>query len=166
MVGPAYVNERFASLLRTYMEKEINDFGVSAMFWEEFYARHIKNLTFYKKEYEVGEILEFDDIEDLRSFDSEFLMNVDSEIIANICSTLCCNANAITDIAVINAGLTNVSFSFNLGGEKYVYRHPGGTAGNLIKRRSELFAQIAAKQIGIDKSVIKWIFPVGKSLTS
>ena len=155
MVGPAYVNERFASLLRTYMEKEINDFGVSAMFWEEFYARHIKNLTFYKKEYEVGEILEFDDIEDLRSFDSEFLMNVDSEIIANICSTLCCNANAITDIAVINAGLTNVSFSFNLGGEKYVYRHPGGTAGNLINRRSELFAQIAAKQIGIDKSVIK-----------
>ena len=82
-------------------------------------------------------------------------MNVDSEIIANICSTLCCDANAITDIAVINAGLTNVSFSFNLDGEKYVYRHPGGTAGNLINRKSELFAQIAAKQTGIDKSVIK-----------
>ena len=55
---------------------------------------------------------------------------------------------------MINAGLTNVSFAFECNGEKYVYRHPGGTAGNLIDRQSELFAQLAAKKIGIDKSVI------------
>ena len=81
-------------------------------------------------------------------------MNVDSEIITNICETLKCNPNSIIDISVINAGLTNVSFAFECNGEKYVYRHPGGTAGNLIDRQSELFAQLAAKKIGIDKSVI------------
>jgi thiamine kinase-like enzyme len=97
---------------------------------------------------------QIDSIDDLREFDSEFLLNVDSEIITNICSTLNCDPNAIIDIDVINAGLTNVSFAFGCNGEKYVYRHPGNTAGNLIDRHTELFAQMIAKEAGIDKSVI------------
>ena len=70
------------------MEKEINDFGVASMFWEEFYAKHSCELTFYKEEYLADDILEFDNIEDLRRFDSEFLLNIDSEIVTNICETL------------------------------------------------------------------------------
>lgn len=37
---------------------------------------------------------------------------------------------------------------------RYVYRHPGGTSGNLVNRQAERFAQMAARDIGIDKSVI------------
>lgn len=154
MVGHAYINEKFSKLFRSLMESEINDFGIATMFWEEFYAKHSKQLTFYKQEYDSSNILEFDSIEDLREFDSEFLLNIDSEIINNICSTLNCSPNDITEISIINAGLTNVSFAFECNGIKYVYRHPGGTAGNLIDRQTELFTQIAAKKIGIDKSVI------------
>lgn len=154
MVGHAYMNEKFSSTFRKLMEAEINDFGIASMFWEEFYAKHIQQLTFYKKEFSENEILEFDSIDDLRSFDSEFLLNVDSEIITNICNTLHCKPNDIANISVINAGLTNVSFAFECNKQKYVYRHPGGTAGNLIDRQTELFAQMAAKEIGIDKSVI------------
>lgn len=154
MVGHAYMNEKFSETFCGLMESEINDFGVASMFWEEFYARHIKQLTFYKKQFNSDEIMEFDSIDDLRTFDSEFLLNVDSEIITNICKTLQCNPNELMDIEVINAGLTNVSFSFKCKEEKYVYRHPGGTAGNLIDRQTELFTQMAAKDIGIDKSVI------------
>ena len=154
MVGFAYMNEKFSHIFSILMEKEIDDFGISSMFWEEFYAKHICQLTFYKKEYQENQILEFDSIEDLREFDSEFLLNVDSEIITNICNTLQCNPNDITDIDVINAGLTNVSFSFECCGKKYVYRHPGGTAGNLINRQTEMFAQMKAKEIKIDESVI------------
>lgn len=154
MVGPAYMNEKFSRVFCDLMQKEIMDFRVSSMFWEEFYAKHITELTFYKREFANNEILEFETIDDLRSFDSEFLMNVDSEIITNICNTLMCNPNDVTNIDVINAGLTNVSFSFSVNNIKYVYRHPGGTAGNLIDRRTELFAQMKAKETGIDKSVI------------
>ena len=154
MVGHAYMNKKFSQSFRTLLEAEIKDFGVSSMFWEEFYAKHIHQLTFYKKEFPTDSILEFDSIDDLREFDSEFLLNVDSEIITNICNILGCNPNSITNIAVINAGLTNVSFVFECNGTKYVYRHPGGTAGNLIDRQSELFCQMNAKEIGIDKSVI------------
>lgn len=164
MVGHAYMNAKFSSEFCNLMEKEIADFGVASMFWEEFYAKHIEQLTFYKREFEPDQILEFDSIEDLRAFDSEFLINVDSEIITNICNTLHCQPNDIKDISVINAGLTNVSFAFTVENAtslvngsspvKYVYRHPGGTAGNLIDRQAELFAQMSAKNIGIDKSVI------------
>ena len=116
MVGHAFMNERFSSIFRSLMEKEINDFGVAAMFWEEFYEKHIQELTFYMKKFEKDSILEFDSIEDLRKFDSEFLINVDSEIITNICDTLDCNPNEIDNISVINSGLTNVSFAFNARG--------------------------------------------------
>jgi len=159
MVGCAYMNERFSNIFRILMENEMNDFGVSSMFWEEFYAKHINQLSFYKREIDSNKVLEFDSIEDLREFDSEFLINVDSDIICNICNTLKCQPNDIIDISIINAGLTNVSFAFTVAYSKettvtYVYRHPGGTATNLINRQTELFAQMAAKKIGIDKSVI------------
>lgn len=154
MVGHAYLNEKFSSAFRTFMEQEINDFGVASMFWEEFYAKHQKQLTFYKKEYTVGTILEFESVEDLRQFDSEFLENIDSEIIANIIRTLHCKPGDIKNIDIINAGLTNVSFSFEAEGKKYVYRHPGGTAGSLINRQAEYFAQESARDIGIDLSYI------------
>ena len=157
MVGHAYMNEKFSAAFRKIMEAEINDFGVTQMFWEEFYARHIKELTFFVKEFKADEILEFESIEDLRAFDSEFLLNVASEIITNITTTLDCHPNDITDIKVINAGLTNVSFGFDVKGERYVYRHPGGTAGNLIDRQAEMYAQMMAREIGIDKSVIKMV---------
>lgn len=155
MVGHAYMNEKFSATFKKLMEQEITDFGVASLFWEEFYSKHSKELTFYKKEFNVDDILEFDSIEDLRAFDSEFLLNVDSEIITNICNTLHCNPNDIDDISVINAGLTNVSFAFKCNGVKYVYRHPGGTSGNLIDRQTELYSQMMAKEIGIDKSVIE-----------
>ena len=157
MVGHAYMNSKFSSIFCSLMETEINDFGVAQMFWEEFYARHIKDLTFFVKEFQTDEILEFDSIEDLRAFDSEFLLNVASEIITNITDTLNCHPNEITDIKVINAGLTNVSFGFDVKGNRYVYRHPGGTAGNLIDRQAEMYAQMMAREIGIDKSVIKMV---------
>jgi CTP:phosphocholine cytidylyltransferase-like protein/thiamine kinase-like enzyme len=154
MVGPAYLNQGFSGAFRELLEAEIDDFGVSSLFWEEFYARHIRQLTFYRRQLPREQVLEFDSIDDLRAFDCEFLLNVDSQIIANIRATLHCDPNRITDISVIHAGLTNVSFAFTVQGAKYVYRHPGGTAGNLVDRRAELFTQMAAKERGLDQSVI------------
>lgn len=164
MVGHAYFNEGFSSKFVELMEDEINNFGIANMFWEEFYQRHIKDLTLYVKEFAPNEVLEFDDIDELRKFDSDFLLNVDSEIVDNICSKLNCHPNEITNISVIQAGLTNVSFKFTVNRIEYVYRHPGGTAGNLIDRRTEITAQMAAKSINIDKSVI-YMDPTGWKLS-
>lgn len=154
MVGHAYFTSDFSHRLVAYMEAEINEFRVSSLFWEEFYARHISDLTLYLKPFEPGAIWEFNSIDDLRQFDSDFLYNVDSEIIENICGVLHCHPNEISNIAVINAGLTNVSFRFTVAETEYVYRHPGGTAGHLIDRHAERFSQMAAREQRVDRSVI------------
>lgn len=154
MIAHAYFNEGFSKIFRERLEDEINDFGIANMFWEEFYAAHIKELTLYMNTFDSKELLEFDTIDDLRQFDSDFLLNVDSEIVSNICKTLDCHPNDIKDIEVIQAGLTNVSFKFSIDGHEYVYRHPGGTADNLIDRRTELYTQYKAKEYGLDKSLI------------
>lgn len=164
MIGHAYFNESFSRKFRELLENEINDFGVANMFWEEFYAKHIKELTLYIKEYDNNKILEFDSIDELRKFDSDFLLNVDSEIVSNICDRLNCHPNEIKDISVIQAGLTNVSFKFTVDGTEYVYRHPGGTAGNLIDRKTELYVQYKAKELGLDKSFI-YMDPTGWKLS-
>lgn len=160
MVGHAYFNENFSKRFCHFLEKEITNFGVANMFWEEFYATHIKDLTLFLKEFKNDEILEFEDIDDLRQFDSDFLLNVDSEIIENICAVFKCNPNEIKNIEIIKAGLTNASFKFTLKGVEYVYRHPGGTADNLIDRRTEVYTQNMAKEYGLDKSLI-YIDPSG-----
>lgn len=154
MTGHVYLNEGFCKRFVEYLNNEINEFRVSSLFWEEFFERHIKDLTLYVKEYNADEVLEFNSIEDLRQFDSDFLMNVDSSIIKNIVNHFNCNPNEIVDISVINAGLTNVSFMFTLYGQQYVYRHPGPNADNLINRQTEIFAQMKAVELGIDTSVI------------
>ena len=155
MVGHAYFNEKFSKRFIKYLEDELNNFGVANMFWEEFYSTHIKDLTLHLREFNNKDIQEFDNIDDLRQFDSDFLLNVDSNIIGNICDTIHCHPNDIRDIEVIQAGLTNVSFKFNVKDVEYVYRHPGGTASHLIDRPTELYVQYQAKKLGIDKSVIK-----------
>lgn len=154
MRGPAYFNEKFSEIFVELLENEINEFRVNSLFWEEFFARHIKELTLNAKLFDSSDILEFNSIEDLRLFDSDFLSNVDSAIITNIVNYFGCNPNEIVDISVINAGLTNVSFVFSLNGNKYVYRHPGGNADNLINRQTEIFAQKKAVELRIDPSVL------------
>jgi len=160
MVGHAYFNESFSNRFRELLEEDINKFGVAGMFWEEFYASHIRDLTLMMRTFPNDAILEFESIDDLRQFDSDFLLNVDSEIVENICKTLECHPNDITDIEIIKAGLTNASFKFTVSGHEYVYRHPGGTADNLIDRQTEVYTQNQANKHGLDGSLI-YIDPSG-----
>ena len=154
MTGHAYFNDKFSKKIKELMEEEILDFRVDNLYWEEFYLKHIKKLNLKAKLYESNSIVEFDDIEDLCKFDIEFFNNLDSQIIKNIVNTIKCEPNEVEDIKVINAGLTNISFSFCVGNIYYVYRHPGSTSGNLINRETEIVAQNLAKEVGVDKSLI------------
>ena len=160
MVGCAYFNDEFSTKFKKYLVSEIDDFGIANMFWEEFYGKHVKDLTLYSKQVQNDVILEFETIEELTRFDSEFLSNIDSEIVENICATLNCSPNEIVNISIIQAGLTNISFKFTVKDIDYVYRHPGGTAGHLIDRRTELYNQYKAREMGLDKSFI-YMDPAG-----
>lgn len=154
MVGHAFFTETFSKKLCQLLEEQIENFGVSKLFWEEFWAKNMSALTLKAKIYPEHFIQEFESVEDLIQFDQGFLNNIDSVIVKNICSILQCQSVEIKEIEVIQKGLTNVSFKFTVKETEYVYRHPGSTSGHLVDRPSEVFAQTKAVELGIDQSVI------------
>ena len=60
MVGHAYFTEKFSKMFCEFLENEINEFRVADLFWEEFYAKHISELTLYACEFSDEDILEFE----------------------------------------------------------------------------------------------------------
>ncbi|WP_406531880.1 NTP transferase domain-containing protein [Methanobrevibacter sp.] len=160
MIGPAYFNESFSKEFIGLLENEINKFGIGNLFWEDFYGKHIKELTLSTKKANQSKMLEFDSVEDLREFDSNFLININSEIIENICTILKCKPNDIKSMEIINAGFTNISFKFTIDDVDYVYRHPGGSDKYYSDRKNEEYSQNQAKKYGIDDSLI-YIDPTG-----
>lgn len=75
-------------------------------------------------------------------------------ILSNICGCLGCATGDIRDITVMEQGLNNHSFSFTVGGEKYIYRHPGEHSGDLVDRKKEAIALRTAKRLGIDDTLL------------
>lgn len=72
----------------------------------------------------------------------------------NIAAVLGCGEKEISDFRKINKGLTNSSFSFNVRGEKFVYRMPGEGTEKLINRKNEKRSLEIAKAGGIDPTYI------------
>lgn len=77
-----------------------------------------------------------------------------SEIIENICNIFNCKIDEVTEIKAIKAGLTNISFTFEISGEIYVYRHPGAGTENFVNRVSEFFSMEHASRLGLDETYV------------
>ena len=58
------------------------------------------------------------------------------------------------EVEIIKKGLNNRSFKFTCKGNDYVYRHPGVNASNVIDRKKEYISLCAAKDLGVDNSLI------------
>ena len=84
----------------------------------------------------------------------ESLDELDPKIVGNICATLDCSRGGINEVVPINEGLTNQSFRFRVGEQRYVYRHPGAGTDEVICRASETFSQGVARKLGIDRTFV------------
>lgn len=160
--GHAYINKEFSRRLVKYMEDEIEDFRVSALFWEEFVSRHAEDLDMYVREYNANFLYEFDSIQEIQNIDGLFLDSVSSRINQKICTVLNCKKEEISNIQILQKGLTNILFTFDVRGETYIFRYPGESSEFFIYRKNECVAQkLAAKAhaddtyVYIDESGIK-----------
>lgn len=153
MVGYAYLTQDFVDRFFELYDEERDYVGVKSMLWEQFWGRHADELCLYGKQAPKG-FREFDSLADFRADDVGVLANVSHKAITNICRLLKCDQESILDIEPLNKGLTNVSFSFVVDGNKYVYRHPGASSTNMVVRDAEVIAQKTAIDLGIDSSVI------------
>lgn len=152
--GHAYLDAGFSKRLREYLDKEIEDFRVSALFWEEFVSRHAEDLDMYVREYSDDFLYEFDSIQEIQTIESLFLENVSGKINSRICEELHCGENEIGNIVILQKGLTNVLFTFMVRGEKYIFRYPGESSSFFIYRKNEVRAQKLAARAGVDNTYV------------
>lgn len=160
--GHAYFDSSFSVRFKSYLEEEIENFRTNKLFWEEFVDKHIENLDLYAREYSSDFVFEFDSIQQIQNIDSLFLDNVSEKINKKICEVLKCKENEISDINILQKGLTNILFTFVVHGERYIFRYPGESSQFFIYRKNECLAQkLAAKShaddtyVYIDESGVK-----------
>lgn len=152
--GHAYIDKELSRRLVNYMNEEIDDFRVSALFWEEFISRHAEDLDMYVREYSADFLYEFDSIQEIQNIDGLFLGNVSGRINEKICSVLNCSEEEISDIAILEKGLTNILFTFVVRGERYIFRYPGDSSQFFIYRKNECLAQKLAAKAHADDTYV------------
>nr|WP_256368341.1 phosphotransferase [Adlercreutzia sp. ZJ473] len=139
--GHAFMDSAFASRFVRFMEEEERDFRISQMFWEEFVSRHVDDLDMYAREYPADMVYEFDHIQEIQNIEGLFLGNVSGRINGIICKVLECSEDEISDINVLEKGLSNILFTFVVRGERYIFRYPGDSTAFFIYRKNECVAQ-------------------------
>ena len=152
--GHAYIDNEFSRRLIKFMNDEIDDFRISALFWEEFVARHADDLEMYVREYPKDFLYEFDSIQEIQNIDGLFLSNISGWINEKICSVLECTEDEISDINVLEKGLSNILFTFVVRGVKYIFRYPGDSTQFFIYRKNECIANKLAAKTHTDDTYI------------
>lgn len=152
--GHAYLDPKLSRRLVSYMDEEIDDFRVSALFWEEFISRHADDLEMYAREYPSDFLFEFDSIKEIQNIDGLFLSSVSGRINDKICSVLGCGEDEIRDINVLQKGLSNILFTFAVRGKRYIFRYPGDSTRFFIYRKNECVANRIAAKVHTDDTLI------------
>ncbi len=154
MLGHVYFDREFSRLFVALLDEAIRRPETGPKLWESIYADHLDALDMEIRRYPAGVIHEFDSLAELESFDPEFINNVDSEIFDNIVSVLGCPREDIRDFYPMSQGITNLSCHFSVGGDEYVYRHPGKGTDKMIDRTTETRANEAARKLGVDRTFL------------
>ena len=151
MVGAAYVTNDWAKKFLEIYDRKKDFLRVKNLLWEQFWAEYCRELVFKAYDAPAG-TKEFDSLAEFG--DVGVIDNINKQAIAKITELMKCSACDIKNINPINAGLTNISFTFEVNNRKYVYRHPGQSSSNLVDREAECVAQRKAIELGLDYSVI------------
>lgn len=152
--GHAYIDPELSRRLVQFMNAEMDDFRISALFWEEFISRHADDLEMYVREYPADFLFEFDSIQEIQNIDGLFLSNVSGWINEKICTVLNCKEDEICDINVLQKGLSNILFTFVVRGERYIFRYPGDSTQFFIYRKNECVANKLAAKAHADDTYI------------
>ena len=157
MLGHVYLNAEFSERFREILRREYEHTETKMGYWEDIYAKHVKDLPLMKiHRYRSHEIEEFDSLEELRLFDETYVNDTGCRMFRNICQILKCEERDIYKIDVLKKGMTNCSFAFTCkkDNNRYVYRHPGTGTEAFINRINECHSLEIAREYGIDKTFV------------
>ncbi|MBR1796731.1 MAG: phosphotransferase [Clostridiales bacterium] len=155
MLGHSYWDRSFSRAMTDILNEDHEVGNYDHVIWEQILLENVKDLPSIElKVYPSDIIFEFDTLDDLRKFDSNYVNHTHTKIMRNIARELDCKESDILNFQAIKEGLTNTSFSFEVNGRKYVYRHPGDGTEAIISRTHEKKALELAKSIEVDPTYI------------
>ncbi len=147
MIGIAYVCNGEADLLREkILEMDANPLN-DECFWED--AAFRKDRMFLNaKVVSHTKTTEINTYEQLRELDSDS-RNLENDAISVAAKELGVKISDIKNITVLKKGMTNRSFLFSCGDDKYIMRTPGEGTEQLIDRfmEADVYAAIEGKGI-------------------
>ncbi len=147
MIGIAYLIEKDSALLRQNMHRLIESGNYQDSFWEDALIQD-KKFMLPARIVSATDTVEINTYEQLRELD-ENSNHLKSEVLALIAQVLHVDEIEIKNITVLKKGMTNRSFLFSCGNERYIMRIPGEGTDQLINRseEAEVYYLINGKEI-------------------
>ena len=135
MVGIAYLTGEICSTLMKRLETYNENPKHDSDFWESALVEH-NQFCIPARVIPASTVAEINTYEQLRDFD-EKSEQLNSKAIDTITGVFSCEANDVKNITVLKKGMTNRSFLFMVGDNRYIMRIPGEGTDHLISRRQE-----------------------------
>ena len=156
MVGHVFLSSDFSRHLRPILEQEYKKEETRQGYWEDVYIRNIDRLPAMKiKRHDKGEILEFDTLEDLRSFDSSYRDNTRSSLIKDLACRMGCRESELIDFRNIPHNGKALVFSFEKDDRIYCYNSIDDTVTPVPRLKKN------ALDIDNLRVILHFIFPDG-----
>lgn len=154
LIGHSYWNREFSQSFIQKLSTIYEDAETKPLLWERIFDKYVNELPpMYLKRYKHV-IYEFDNLNELRSFDPFFVINLDEDILDNICHLFKCNKNDLLHFDILEVGKANNLFTFKCKGEKYIYRNCSPLLKRIVDRKREAQVQRLVSKDGIDNTVI------------
>ena len=147
MIGISYILEQDAAPLRKKIKYLDSSLRHDDDFWELALYKH-GTMKLPARIVSGMDVVEIDTYEQLRELDGEsnHLKSDALDVIAGVFGTA---TDDIVDISVLKKGMTNRSFLFSVGAEKYIMRIPGEGTDQLINRKEEAMVYDAISGKGL-----------------
>ncbi len=134
-LGLSYITKEDAQTLKKNLQALENSPDYENAFWEEaLYSP--SPVSIQKKYYLASEVKEINTFEDLRDLDDSS-QNLKSDVMDVICDVFQIPLQKIRNVSTLKKGMTNRSFLFTVGEQKYIMRVPGEGTNKLINRAQE-----------------------------
>lgn len=147
MIGICYLTQPDSDTVCTRLEAMDAEPRYDDVFWEET-LRDKGRMIVSARLMDAGEAVSIKTFEQLRELDSPS-DHLKSEAIRTICDALHADMEEITQVTVLEKGMTNRSFLFSCKGKRYIMRIPGEGTAQLVDRRHEAAVYQAIREKNI-----------------
>lgn len=154
MIGISYLEREKAKIVCERINQLSKEPLYNNAFWEESLYQDNKMIVFAKliSSMDVAEINTYEQLRELDG-DSNHLKTEAMNVIGEV---FCVNNTDVYNIDVLKKGMTNRSFLFSIGDQRYIMRIPGEGTDNLINRAQEaaVYTVISGRNICDDVAYI------------